>query len=102
MNGNGVCDDDDCGLVVNNVRGGSDTNERDEESVDDECCDSELDFVGVKCVDNASSCLAEQSDVDGANYAVFDSESRDDDSTMPGPQLVTVGMSASCVGDGND
>ena len=67
MNGNGVCDDDDCGLVVNDVREGSDTNERDETSVDDECCDSELDFVGVKCVDNASSCLAEQSDVDGAN-----------------------------------
>ena len=102
MNGHGVCDDDDCGLVVDDVCGGSDTNERDEKSVDDECCDSEMGSVDDKCVDDASSCLAEQSDVDDGNDAVFDSESRDDDSTMPGSQLVTVGMFASCVEDGND
>jgi hypothetical protein len=102
VNGDGVCDDNDCGLVVNDVREGSDTNERDEKSVDDECSDSELDFVGIKCVDNASSCLAEQSDVDDGNDAVFDSESRDGDGTVPGSQLATVGMFASCVEDDND
>ncbi len=67
VNRDGVRGDNDCGLVVDDFCEGSDTNERDEKSVDDECCDSELEFVGVKCVDNASSCLAEQSDVDGAN-----------------------------------
>ena len=56
VNRDGVCDDNDCGLVS-----------------DGECCDSELGFVGVKCVDNASSCLAEQSYVDDGNDAVFDS-----------------------------
>jgi hypothetical protein len=97
-----VCDDCDCGFVFNDVCGGSDTNEHDERSVDDECCDSELDFVGVKCVDNAGSCLAEQSDVDDDDDAVFDSESRDDDDTEPGSQLATVCMFAWCVDDGND
>jgi hypothetical protein len=67
VNRDGVCDDNDCGLVS-----------------DGECCDSELGFVGVKCVDNTSSCLAEQSYVDGANEAVFDSESRDDGGTVSG------------------
>ena len=62
MNGNGVCDDDDCGLVVNDVREGSVINERDEKSVDDECCDSEMGSVDDKCVDNASSCSSKQSD----------------------------------------
>ncbi len=102
VNRDDVCDDDDCGLVVNDVREGSDTNERDEKSVDDECCDSEVGSVDDKCVDDASSCLAEQSGVDDGNDAVFDSESRDDDITMPGSQLVTVGMFVSCVEYDND
>ena len=74
MNRDGVCDDNDCGLVVNDVREGSDTIELDEKSVDDECCDSEMGSVDDKCVD--------------------------DDSTMPVSQLPTVGMFASCVEDG--
>ena len=74
----------------------------DDDDVASDCEGSELDFVGVKCVDNPSSRLAEQSDVDGANDAVFDSESRDDDSTVPGSQLATVCMFASCVEDDND
>ena len=97
-----VCDDCDCGFVFNDVCEGPDTNERDEKSVDDDCSDSELDSVDDKCVDNAGSCLAEQSDVDDGDDAVFDSESRDDDSTMPGSQLATVGMFASCVENDND
>ncbi len=38
----------------------------------------------------------------GVDDAVFDGESRDDDSTAPGSQLATVGTFASCVEDDND
>ena len=62
VNRDGVCDGNDCGLVVDDVCEGSDTNERDEKSVDDECCDSEMGSVDDKCVDNASSCSSKQSD----------------------------------------
>ncbi len=38
----------------------------------------------------------------GVDDAVFDSESRDDDSTVPGSQLSTVGACALCVENDND